>query len=150
MYLQDHEPNDPLAAFVGVRNLLLIYIVVAAVVVIGWRVVGTEPRRAVMQNSITYSTPERSAPVDKNVYRGGTSEGPGWAIRWAGPYMNGPTAIDAVRATLHHLTHLQNTNAASEANAKLIVHLTEAIEEFDGMEPSIGGELNDLIPKQEK
>lgn len=42
MHLPDHEPNDPLAAWVGVRNLLLIYIVVAAVVVISWRAWGQE------------------------------------------------------------------------------------------------------------
>ena len=99
-----------------------------------------------MAVTVTYSTPDRSSPVDKTLYRGGTSEGPGWAIRWAGPYMNGPTAIDAVRATLDHLTHLQKTNAASESNAKLIVHLTKAIEEFDGVKPTVGGELNQLIP----
>jgi hypothetical protein len=99
-----------------------------------------------MQNGVSYTKPHRESPK-ANDYLGGTSHGAGWEIRWAGPYSRGPTAIDAVRATLDHLTHLQKTTQASEANAKLIVHLVKAIEEFDDNPPTMGGRLNDLIPK---
>ena len=100
-----------------------------------------------MKDGVAYSKPQRSG-LSKNDYAGATSHGPGWEIRWKGPYNNGPTAIDAVRATVDHLTHLQKTTAASESNAKLLVHLIKAVEEFDQKPPTIGGELNNLIPDE--
>jgi hypothetical protein len=89
-----------------------------------------------------------SARTADNTYQGATSRGDGWEIRWKGPYNQGPQAIDAMRAALDHLTYLQRTTSASTANAKLIVHLIKAIEEHDGIAPSVGGDLNNLIPKE--
>ena len=62
-----------------------------------------------------------SARSIDNTYQGATSRGDGWEIRWGGPYNQGPQAVDAVRATLDHLTYLQRTTSASTENAKLII-----------------------------
>ncbi len=52
-----------------------------------------------------------------------------------------------VRAVLDRLQFVQRTNSASEPNAKLLVKLLQAVEEFDGKSPSIGGELNNLFQR---
>lgn len=71
-------------------------------------------------------------------------------ITWNGSLTNGVEPIDVVRAALDRIKFLQeNTTAASEPNAKLLVKLMQAVEEFDGVSPTIGGELNNLIPKRE-
>lgn len=99
-------------------------------------------------SQVIYSRADRDN-TQSTIYVGAESVGDGWSIRWAGPYNKGPQAIDVLRAALDHLTHLQQTtNGASESNAKLIVHLVKAIQEFDGVRPTIGGELNNLIPEQ--
>lgn len=108
-----------------------------------------QTRIKTMKNGVGYTHPDRQSPAGSKDYIGATSSGDGWEIRWAGPYNKGPQAIDVLRAALDHLTHLQRTTSTSEANAKLIVHVTQAIEEYDGASPSIGGSLNDLIPKAE-
>lgn len=70
------------------------------------------------------------------------------SICWAGETTKGIDPIDAVRAALDRIKFLQEkTTAASEPNARLMVKLMQAVEEFDGVPPSIGGELNNLIPK---
>jgi hypothetical protein len=71
------------------------------------------------------------------------------SIAWAGETVQGVDPIDVVRAALHRIEFLQKqTTAASEPNAKLLVKLMQAVEEFDGVSPTIGGELNNLIPKE--
>ena len=102
-------------------------------------------RKNMTTKGVGYAASSRSRD---NEYQGATSSGNGWEIRWKGPYNVGPEAIDAIRATVDHLTYLQRTTSASEANAKLLVHLIQAAEEFDGVPPTIGGELNNLIPKE--
>lgn len=101
-----------------------------------------------MKNELGYSTPDRKGAT-ANAYLGAASHGHGWVINWKGPYNRGPKVIDVLRASLDHLTHLQRTDAASEDNAKLINHIVQAIEEFDGVKPTLGGDLNNLIPKLE-
>lgn len=91
-----------------------------------------------------YNKYQRGEPAR---YHGAESSGDGWRLVWQSPYVKGPTAIDMIRATVDHLTHLQRTDASSEDNAKMLVHLLKAIEEHDGVKPTIGGELNNLIPK---
>lgn len=72
------------------------------------------------------------------------------SISWAGQSINGVEPIDVVRATLERVQWMQEkTTAASERNAKLQIKLMQAVEEFDGVSPSIGGELNNLIPQRE-
>lgn len=112
------------------------------------REAGLETRSKTMNHGVQYSHPDRKSPTGSKDYLGATSRGAGWEIRWQGPYNAGPTAIDTLRAARDHLTHLQKTTAASESNAKLLVHVIQAIEEFDGVPPTIGGSLNDLIPKE--
>lgn len=80
-------------------------------------------------------------------YHGALSRGSNWSIRWAGPGYSGVDPIDALRAMRDHLYHLQRTDYASDANAKLQVHVIKAIEEFEETPPTIGGELNQLIPE---
>lgn len=83
---------------------------------------------------------------------GKTTFGHDWntAITWAGETTIGVDPIDVVRAALDRIKFLQEkTTAASEPNAKLQVKLMQAVEEFDGKSPTIGGELNNLIPKRE-
>lgn len=100
-----------------------------------------------MTNSaVLYSKSQRHHP-DPNKYLGATSFGNGWEVRWRGPYNDGPSAVEMARATLQHLQHVQQTDAASENNAKLMFHLIKAIEEIDNQPPSVGGDLNKLIPK---
>jgi hypothetical protein len=100
-------------------------------------------------SGVGYAYPDRQHVAGDKAYLGATSSGHGWEIRWKGPYNEGPTAIDAMRAVRDHLSHLQQTTSTSESNAKLLFHVLKAIEEYDGEEPSIGGSLNDLIPKAE-
>jgi hypothetical protein len=69
-------------------------------------------------------------------------------ITWTGETTEGIEPIDAVRAALDRIQFLQKTLSASEPNAKLLVKLLQAVEEFDGKPPSIGGDLNNLIPKE--
>lgn len=69
-------------------------------------------------------------------------------ITWNGETTEGIEPIDAVRAALDRIQFLQKTLSASEPNAKLLVKLLQAVEEFDGKPPSIGGDLNNLIPKE--
>lgn len=149
----DREPKDSLGVFVGLRNVLLLYVAIAIAWLVASYVIGQERRVTTMSHGIQYEHPDRRSPAGSNDYFGATSRGVDknvyWEIRWSGPYNSGPTAIDAVRATLDHLTHLQKTTAASESNAKLINHLVQATEEFDGVKPTMGGELNNLIPKLE-
>lgn len=72
------------------------------------------------------------------------------SITWNGETTKGVEPIDVVRAALDRIKFLQEkTTAASEPNAKLLVKLMQAVEEFDGVPPSVGGELNNLIPKRE-
>lgn len=102
-----------------------------------------------MNRGIGYTVHNRSMST-LNGYPGGTSLGDGWEIRWRGPYNQGPTPIEAVRATIEHLQHLQNTSdMASEANAKLMFNLMTAVEEYDGKKPSIGKPLDHLIPSED-
>ena len=71
------------------------------------------------------------------------------SITWNGETTKGVEPIDVVRAALDRIKFLQEkTTAASEPNARLLVKLMQAVEEFDGKSPSIGGELNNLIPKE--
>jgi hypothetical protein len=71
------------------------------------------------------------------------------SITWKGDTTKGVEPIDVVRAALHRVQWMQEkTTAASEPNAKLLVKLMQAVEEFDGVPPTIGGELNNLIPKE--
>jgi hypothetical protein len=71
------------------------------------------------------------------------------SITWNGEATKGVDPIDVVRAVLHRVQWMQEkTTAASEPNARLLVKLMQAVEEFDGKPPSIGGELNNLIPKE--
>ena len=71
------------------------------------------------------------------------------SICWSGETTKGVDPIDVVRAALDRIKFLQEkTTAASEPNARLLVKLMQAVEEFDGLPPSIGGELNNLIPKE--
>lgn len=100
------------------------------------------------QPAIGYSTPNRTG-ADPKKYIGGEYTGHGWSIRFAGPYNSGPTGIEMFRAALANLSHLQQTDLASESNAKLMVHLIKGIEEYDGVAPSIGGDLNALIPAEQ-
>lgn len=69
-------------------------------------------------------------------------------ITWLGETTEGVEPIDVVRAALDRIKFLQKTLSASEPNAKLMVKLIQAVEEFDGKPPSIGGDLNNLIPKE--
>ena len=69
-------------------------------------------------------------------------------ITWTGNTVQGVDPIDVVRAALDRIQFTQKTTSASEPNAKLMVKLMQAVEEFDGKPPSIGGELNNLIPKE--
>lgn len=72
------------------------------------------------------------------------------SITWKGNTTKGVEPIDVVRAVLHRVQWMQEkTTAASEPNAKLLVKLMQAVEEFDGKPPTIGGELNNLIPQRE-
>lgn len=145
-------PPAPPELRLALRNLLLMYL---SAIVLGVCIVAylrsqeppeTLSKAPAMRNNVGYSTPQREGP-DAKRYRGARSFGPDWEIRWAGPYNTGPTAIDAMRSTLNHLTHLQATSdAASTVNAKLINHLVQAIEEFDGVAPTMGGDRNRLIP----
>ena len=71
------------------------------------------------------------------------------AIQWVGSLTNGNGVqpIDVIRAALDRVKFLQKTTSASEPNGKLLFALTKAVEEFDGVKPTMGGELNNLIPK---
>jgi hypothetical protein len=69
-------------------------------------------------------------------------------ITWNGETTEGIDPIDAILATLDRIQFVQKTTSASEPNAKLLVKLLQAVEEFDGKPPSIGGDLNNLIPKE--
>lgn len=69
-------------------------------------------------------------------------------ITWTGNTVEGVEPIDVVRAALDRIKFTQKTTSASEPNAKLMVKLMQAVEEFDGKPPSIGGDLNNLIPKE--
>lgn len=83
---------------------------------------------------------------------GFTAFGPGSqvVITWSGRDEScGVEPIDVVRAALDRLLFLQKTTSASEPNGKLLFKLTQAVEEFDGKTPSMGGALNNLIPKGE-
>lgn len=82
---------------------------------------------------------------------GFTTFGPGSqvVITWSGrDEQRGIEPIDVIRAALDRIQFLQKTNSASEPNGKLMFKLIQAVEEFDGKPPSIGGELNNLIPKE--
>lgn len=104
----------------------------------------SEKPEGISTMGLGYSKPNRGG---ENEYGGATSRGENWEIRWQGPYNDGPLPIEAVRATIDNLQHRQKTTAATEDNAKLLVKLIQAVEEYDGAEPTIGGRLNDLIPK---
>lgn len=86
---------------------------------------------------------------EAGAYQGGVSSAPGWSIRWQGPYNVGPLPIDVVRAARDNLKHRQRTTASTEENAKLLFKLEQAIEEYEGKSPTIGGDLNNLIPEGE-
>lgn len=78
------------------------------------------------------------------------SRGPGFEIAWQGSdHHSGARPGDVLRAALMHLQGLQKTDVASEANAKLIAKLIPAIEEYEGLSPTMGGDLNSLIPEEE-
>lgn len=83
----------------------------------------------------------------ENSYFGGTSSGPGWTIRWKGPYQEGITPIETVEAIIENLKHRQSTDVASNEDAKLLFALTKAKEEYHNDPPTMGGELNNLIPE---
>lgn len=89
--------------------------------------------------------------VNNANYGGFSSFGPKGktVINWSGSMTNGEGVepIDVVRAVLDRVAFLQKTTSATEPNAKLLFKLTQAVEEFDGKPPTIGGALNDLIPK---
>ena len=79
---------------------------------------------------------------------GGYSTAGGYTIVWSGEDSSQfAEPIDVVRAVLDRVAFLQKTTSATEPNAKLLFKLTQAVEEFDGKPPTIGGALNDLIPK---
>lgn len=211
------DPSDPLGAFVGLRNMLLVYVAIAAIWLAGkvafgtppecshpvecmeyyyegpfpgWRVFkchvclrelpdslpivstteaerreyrdrmdrlaekikelrrsGHNARRETMSHGVEYSVPNRAAQKHK-AYQGAVSRGPGWEMRWAGPHNPGPVPEQMIRATLMHLSHLQNTSdMASEQNAKMLYRLQQLVDEIDGNPEQMGGSLNDLIPE---
>jgi len=95
----------------------------------------------------TAFTYENRTGGSENTLLQATSRGEGWSIAWDGAQQSGATPIAVVKATLMHLQTLQKTASASTQNGKLIVSLTQAIEEFEGTPPTVGGDLNKLIPK---
>lgn len=58
----------------------------------------------------------------------------------------GVQPIDVCRAVRQRLDYEQHV-APTEQNAKLLFKVVEAIEAYEGSQPTVGGELNDLIPK---
>lgn len=86
-----------------------------------------------------------------NQYNGGVTRGDGWSITWKSPTRpHGPSPIEVVRGALDNIEHKQKSGAGSDDEAKLMVHLIRALEELDGKAPSIGGDLNALIPEPKK
>lgn len=82
-----------------------------------------------------------------NEYHGAISRGKGWTILWEGSRVQGMTPIEAVVAAIQNLEDRQNSGMASNENAKLLAALIKAKEEYYHEAPTIGAELNDLIPK---
>ncbi len=115
-----------------------------------WAMEGSrQQEKAGQVQSKTRYEHHRGATGTENLFA--KSNGPGLHIEWAGSQRPaGAEPIDVLKATLEHLHALQKTVAASEGNAKLIARLVPAVEEFEGREPTMGGELNKLIPPEDK
>ena len=59
------------------------------------------------------------------------TRGGGWIIHWKGHDAAGAKPIDAIKATIEHLSDLQQSDLASNRNAKLLSSLIQLEEEFE-------------------
>lgn len=70
-------------------------------------------------------------------------------ITWAGEATpDGVEPLDVLKATMDRLIFLQKTKSATEDNAKAMFKLQVLLEEIEKKPPTMGGELNNLIPKE--
>lgn len=126
--------------------MIVMFIAIAITIAVTLWVAGIQRGEGMTQMN-SYSL-MHEGPAERRVYMGAVSNIGSCRIRWRGPQITeGVLPIEVLEALRQHLTAVQQTTAASEPNAKLLIHVVKAIEEYEGSDPTVGGELNDLIPK---
>ena len=85
-------------------------------------------------------------------YKGHPNTETYFRIVWKAPGFEGNapgvTPIQVCQAVRLRLDYEQHV-APTEKNAKLLFGLIQAIEAYEGSQPTVGGELNNLIPKEQ-
>lgn len=143
------QPDDSVLAMLAGTLILLLLGAAISFAVVGCRAQMADSRRIQPLTQTEHSMFEArySTHQDKTDLGGFTSWNSGSQIQWRGSKSKqGVSPIEVLEAVMHRLHHEQQTDLASEDNAKLLFDLTVAVEKFNGAPPSMGGDLNNLIP----